>query len=119
MKLSEIKGERAIEIMADLLEYIGEIVADKKALELFEQEKDKKTSPIETMLNKFSKNLPYLLKTHKKSICSIFATLEDMPYEKYLEEMTIPKIILTIKDLMADEELKQLFTSAKTVSVEK
>ena len=42
MKLSEFKGERVIEVTADLLEYIGEIMADEKALELITMAQNKK-----------------------------------------------------------------------------
>ena len=119
MKLSEFKGERVIEVTADLLEYIGEIMADEKALELITMAQNKKLSSLEAIIVNLTKSLPYLLRTHKKAICSIFATLEDKKYDEYIKTLSIPKMVVAIKDIREDEEFKQLFISARPVKDEK
>ena len=119
MKLSNIKGERTLRVMADLLEHIGEIAMDEKALELITMAQNKKLSSLESIIVNLTKSLPYLLRTHKKAICSIFATLEDKKYDEYIKTLSIPKMVVAIKDIKEDEEFKQLFISARPVKDEK
>ena len=122
MKLSNIKGERTLRVMADLLEHIGEIAMDEKALEFFvpQANNSKINSKTElfngqSVLSRILKNLPYLIRNHEKALYSICAILDGVEYSKYVENVNMIKIANDIKSLVFDEELKQLFTSAKTV----
>lgn len=96
MKLSNLRGEDAIDTMADLIEPITEIASDKEFEKLY------KSKPL-----LFS--VKHCLKHHKKSVLEILAILncEDPDYfdPKFWE---IPKMIF---DVLDDENVKSLFLS--------
>ena len=111
MKLSEIKGERVIETIAEIIEPIGNIMSDSEAKEMFQQGKSKGKQPI-------FKILPTLLKTHKNDIYKILATVNGMDTEEYIEQSNMVTIINDFSDVIMDDSIKALFTSAKPVEEE-
>ncbi|MBR4266488.1 MAG: hypothetical protein IKQ46_10590 [Bacteroidales bacterium] len=125
MKLSEIKGDRSIEVIADILEQVAIIAADPEAMKFFTEKPkvDKNGNMLEPMekwvAKRIGEKLPYLLKTHKKALYTIFATLEGVPVDKYIESVTIAKIIKSLVDLFTDESIAPLFTSAQPKEEEK
>lgn len=109
MKLSEIKGERTLKVIADLLEPIGNIVNDKKALESLQ---NAEKVPIITIL-------PELIRTHEDDVYNMLAILDGVSIEEYKENTSMVKIIKDFTDIVKDEDIRELFTSAKATEVEK
>lgn len=94
MKLSEYQGEAALDILAELIEPAGEIMADKEIGEVFKQ-------------NRF-KAIGLAIKNHKKAVMQILATMDGIPVEEYkCNVFTLPVKIL---EVLNDPELVQLFT---------
>ena len=108
MKLSEFKGERAIEVIADLIEPIANIAADQKNLQLFVNEKREGETDAEFGVREVKEKIPKLLKTHKKDIITILSVLN----EKDANDFNMIDIIKGTTDLINDEEFKRLFLSA-------
>ncbi len=96
MKISNLRGEDAIDTMADLIEPITAIASDKDFEKLY------KSKPLVFAVQ-------YCLKHHKKEILEILAIIncEDPDYfdPKFWE---IPKMIF---DVLDDENVKSLFLS--------
>lgn len=96
MKLSEIKGEKAIEVFADLLEPVGKILSDEEIRKDI-QNKETKSLIIKKMLKKYS-----------KEVIEMLAILDDVPVEKYeVNFLTLP---MKLMELFNDEMITQLFT---------
>ena len=94
MKLSEYQGEAALDILADLIEPVGEIMSDKEIGEVFKK-------------NRF-KGIGLAIKKHKKAVMKIMATMDGIPVEEYkCNVLTLPVKIL---ELLNDPDLVQLFT---------
>ena len=94
MKLSEYQGEAALDILADLIEPVGEIMTDKEIGEVFKK-------------NRF-RAIGLAIKNHKKAVMQIMATIDGVPVEEYkCNVFTLPATIL---ELLNDSELIQLFT---------
>lgn len=108
MKLSEIKGERAIEVIADLIEPIADIASDPKCANLFRGEVKKGETPREAGLRNLKSKIPYLLREHKKSIIKVLSILNDLP----AESLNMFSILKGVLDMFNDKELIELFTSA-------
>jgi hypothetical protein len=100
MRLSEIKGEQALDVLADLLEPIQTIMADDKAKQLFK-------GGSEGMI----KASRYLLKTHKKEVIEIMAITELKTVEEYTEQMSVISLPVKLLEILNDPELQSLFTS--------
>ena len=93
MKLSEIKGEAALDVLADLMDPLTAILADPNVKEVVEGKKPKLI---------IAKSL---IKDHKKEIVEIFAILNQKTPEEYMESMTITSLIVETLDLLNDKEL--------------
>ena len=96
MKLSEIKGEKAIEVFADLLEPVGKMLTDNEVKGLIE-----KDAPKIEIIQK-------LLKNHTKEVIEMMAILDDVPVDEYeVNFVTLPAKLI---ELFNDEAVTQLFT---------
>lgn len=96
MKLSEIKGEKAIEVFADLLEPVSKILSDEDILNSIKQ----KESQI-TIIQK-------MLKGHSKEIVEMLAILEDVPVAEYqVDFVTLPMKLI---EIFNDPAVVELFT---------
>ena len=96
MKLSEIKGEAALDLLADIIEPATEIMADPNIQKIIKA-KDK------------GKVIKALIKSHKKSIIEILAIIDGVPVDQYdVNVFTLPVKLL---ELLNDKELMSFFTS--------
>lgn len=102
MRLSEIKGEQAIDVLADLLDPIAEVLTDKEFINAFNTGEQK------------IKIVRLVLKKHKKAALTALAVLDGVDPEEYKPSLIeIPKKLL---DLLNDPELTNLFPSAPQTS---
>ena len=104
-KLSDFKGEDAIEVLADIIEPFAYIMADSDIQKLAKEatENKGKIQPIQY--------IKIALKNHKHEVLEILARIHEMPvdeYEKTVNVITLPMEILAIVN---DEAIKSLFTS--------
>lgn len=104
MKLSEIKGERALEVLADLIEPVAEILGDKEIVAVLQSGK----AP--------AKAIKLALKNHKKAVLAMMAAIDGEDPETYQPSLfVLPKRLL---DLLNDPEVQKLFASQETTSDE-
>lgn len=96
MKLSEIKGEQALDVIADIIDPIADITADEEFIKL-----TKSGAPR-------GKIIAYAIKNHKREVIEILAALELKTPEEY--EVTLLSLPKKLKELFEDEELMELFT---------
>ena len=96
MKLSEIKGEAALDLLADIIEPATEIMTDPNLQKLV---KAKNKGAI----------IKLLIKDHKKSIIEILAMIDGVPVDEYqVNVFTLPMKLL---ELLNDKDLMGFFTS--------
>ena len=94
MKLSELKDEKALDVLADLIEPTTAILSDKDIKTAYEEQGKLKAVKL-------------AIKHHKKEVIEILAILDDTPIEKYhVNLLTLPVKIL---EILNDEQLMQLF----------
>ena len=108
MKLSEIKGERAVEVIADLIEPIAEIASDPACEGLFKVVPVKGQSPRTTSAKHLGKYIPTLLKNHKQDVLKIVALLNG----KDADDMNAFQMTAALLSVMTDKSLLELFQSA-------
>lgn len=97
MRLSDIKGEDAIEVLANVLDPITEIAADEKVKKAF--------------MGGYTKlqAAQTIMKLHPKAILKVFAILEREDPETY--EPTLLEIPAKILDVLNDPAFTQFFGS--------
>lgn len=96
MKLSEIKGAEAIELLGDLLEPAVEIMADKEAVALFKS-------------GQRVKGVSYVLKQHTKACMTILALTDGEDPATY--KPNVLSLPMKLLEIFNDPELMSLFSS--------
>ena len=108
MKLSEIQGEKAIEVIAELIDPLTAIALDKNIKSLFEIKVKEGETAEEAAVKKIKAKVPFLLKEHKKEFAQIIGILEGKDPEK----LNILEIVKGIMEMISDKALMQLFSFA-------
>lgn len=113
MKLSDVKGERVYDVIAEIIEPIANIAADKETVKLFAAKSADGATANELAISRIKKSLPHLLKNHKGDITAILAAIEGVPPAEYKENLTMPKLISGCFELLTDDCFTDLFPSAQ------
>lgn len=99
MKLSEYKGEKALDMLADLIEPAAAIMADKE------------------ISNAVKANLPKIkivktaIKNHKPEVIEIMAILDGADPKEYAEKVTLFTLPAKLLEILNDPDVMSLFTS--------
>ena len=115
MRLSDIKGDRTLDVIAEIIDPIANIAEDEEASSMFKREKlpDGMTAK-NFLLKRIRKSLPVLLKCHKADIIAILSAIEGVSAEEYNGSLNLVKLIKDCNDLLTDEVFMQLFISAQS-----
>lgn len=115
MRLSDVKGERVFDVIADIIVPIANIAEDKKATELFTRKKlPEGMTPKSFLLQRAKEAVPALLKGHKSDLVAILSTIEGISAEQYLKTLNLTSLFKDCVDLLTDEVFKELFISAQS-----
>lgn len=115
MKLSDIKGERTLDVIADIIDPIANIAEDEAASALFHRGKvPGGMTARKFLLQRVRKAIPALLKGHKNDIITILSVIEGTTAEEYTASLDLVKLTKDAIDLITDEAFTTLFISAQT-----
>ncbi len=115
MRLSNIKGERVFDVIADIIDPVANIAQDETASALFKREKLPEGMTAKAFLLKRARtSIPSLLKGHKGDIIAILSTIEGSPVEKYKADLSLAKLMKDATELLTDEAFGELFISAQS-----
>ena len=115
MRLSEIRGGRGFDVIADIIDPIANLASDETASALFKREKlpDGMTAKA-FLLERARKAVPALLKGHKSDIITVLATIEGVSADDYRASLTLAKLMHDAVELLTDEAFGELFISAQS-----
>lgn len=99
MKLSEYRGEDAIELLADILEPTSSILADAEIIALI-RGGGKKIDGVKIAL-----------KRYKREVLEILAVLEGEPVDIFAEKCNILTLPAKLLEILNDDELVSFFIS--------
>lgn len=116
MRLSDIKGDRVLDVIADLIDPIANMVQDKDVAAMFERKAvPEGMEARDFFAERMRKGLPVLLKGHKADIIAIMAAIEGVTPERYAESLDIPKLFTDAMELVADDAFLDFLSSSETV----
>ena len=96
MKLSDIKGEKALDVIADLIDPITNLVQDKKFKAIVDKGNQKEV-------------VKFILREHPKDILTVLALVNEKDPATFQPTLIeLPKMVL---DLMSDPDVMSLFKS--------
>ena len=114
MKLSEIKGERVFDVIADIIEPIAVIAENPTARDFFEKKRPPEgMSAREFVMQRVKKTLPVLLKENKHELLAIFAAINGESTEDYAKHFDLLTMMRDCTDLLTDDAFLSLFISAQ------
>ena len=115
MRLSDIKGDRTLEVIAEIIDPIANIAEDEEASSMFKREKlpDGMTAK-KFLMKRVRKSLPVLLKGHKADIIAILSAIEGVSAEEYAGALNLVKLVKDCTGLLTDEAFMELFISAQS-----
>lgn len=96
MKLAEIKGEAALDLLADIIEPAVEIATDDEVREALKNG-DK------------AKAIAAGIRGHKKALLAIMAKIEGESAEEYAESVNILTLPKKVLEILNDEDFVRLF----------
>lgn len=112
MKLSDIKGDRVIDVVADLIEPVSNIALDE-SVTLFKREKPPEGMTAKDFaIQKLRSGAPVLLKSHKADVVAILAAIKGVSVEEYTAGLNMATLLQDFVELLTDSEFLDLFTSA-------
>lgn len=115
MKLSDIKGDRVLDVIADIIDPIANMVQDKDVAAMFEREAVPDGMEARDFFAKrMRKGLPVLLKSHKADIIAIMAAIEGVTPEQYAASLDFPKLFTDVMELVTDDALLNFLSSSET-----
>lgn len=114
MKLSDVKGDRVFDVIADIIDPISAISLDEEASEIFiRKDPPKGVDQKKFTTNRLRKAIPRLLKHHKKEVITILSVIEGVTAEEYCKSLDMIKLFNDAVDLIQDKDFLMLFTSAE------
>ena len=115
MRLSDIKGDRVFDVIADIIDPIANIASDETASSIFNRENLPEGLTAKAfLLERARKAVPALLKDHKSDIITVLATIEGVSSKEYRASLTLAKLMQDTAELLTDEAFGELFISAQS-----
>ena len=106
MRLSDIRGDRVFDGVADITEPLCNIATDENASYLFRRsEVPEGMGKEEFALSKVRKAVPALMRSHKDDLCAILAAIEGVPVDEYRDGMTMATLLKGVYEILTDEDL--------------
>ncbi len=118
MRLSDVKGERTLDVIADLVEPIARIAEDEEAMAFFKPKKPKKgQTNAEAFAQRMRQAIPVLIRAHKEDLVEILATIKGVTPKEYVSDMTLANVVGDVFELLTDEEFLAFLPSQQETKV--
>lgn len=115
MRLSDVKGERTLDVIADIIDPICNIAQDEKAAALFKREKLPQGENARTYtIKRLRKGAPALIRAHKDDIIAILSSIEGTSPAAYSKSLNLVKLTRDFIELVNDDAFFELFISAQS-----
>lgn len=115
MKLSDIKGDRVLDVIADIIDPITNIAQDKDVAAMFKCEAvPEGMKPREFFVERMRAGMPALLKGHKSDIIAILAAIEGVAPEQYAASLNLAKLFTDVMELVTDNAFLNFLSSSET-----
>lgn len=113
MRLSDVKGERTFEVVADIIEPVYRIAQDEAAVEMLSPKPcPEGEDPKHFMARRLVAGVPALLRSHKGDLVAIMAAIEGEDAEEYAASLDLAKLVASLAELVFDPALMGFLASA-------
>jgi hypothetical protein len=116
MRLSDIRGERVFDVLADIVEPICSIASDKDAVALFKGGREDGQDVYEFVAAKIRRAVPVLMRGHRDDIVAIMSSIKGQTRDEYVADLTMGGLIADLYEMLTDEDLLSFLSSSKTTA---
>lgn len=117
MKLSEVRGERVFDVMADLISPLCAIATDKQVKALLKPRTcPKGMEPRDFMLKRIQQAGPKIIKAHKDDVIDVLCIIGGTDRSEYVKDMTLMSLWSDVMELFGDEDFVSFLASANIVT---
>lgn len=112
MKLSEVRGERVFDLIADIIEPVAAIVSSDEFKAITKrQEAPEGMTGREFMVDRIRRSLPSLIRTQKDNVVAVLAAIDGKTPQEYMDGMTLVSLYADVTELLGDEVFQDFFVS--------
>ncbi len=117
MRLSEVRGERVFDVMADLIPPLCKIATDKDVKSLLKRRNvPKGMDPRDFVLKRVQQAGPKIIKAHKDDLIDVLCIIGGTDRAEYVEGMTLMSLWADVMELLNDEDFIGFLASANIVT---
>ena len=117
MRLSEVRGERVFDVMADLIPPLCKIATDKDVKSLLKRRNvPKGMDPRDFVLKRVQQAGPKIIKAHKDDLIDVLCIIGGTDRAEYVEGMTLMSLWADVMELLNDEDFISFLASANIVT---
>lgn len=115
MKLSQIKGADAVDVLARIIQPIANIALDKSTMQALQlsvaNRADLDDDALrELAVNRLKSAIPALLIAHRDDVIEIIAAINQQDVDEYTDGLTFAKLLADVMDVLTDQELMSFFS---------
>lgn len=111
MKLSEVKGERVFDVIAELVKPVASIMKDESVTEIFQKkELPEGMTPVQFFASRAESAIPALLVGHRADMVAIMCSIKGITEEECFEDMTLASFVKDFVELFEDEEFQNFLS---------
>lgn len=111
MKLSEITGDRALDIIADILPVVGRLKDSKALDDFYKAHKTHDLTSKEVRADLIFSLVPSLIKSNKQDILQVVASVTGTTVRE-VKKLSAKALWGEIKEILSDPEMQELFGSS-------
>lgn len=115
MKLSDYKGEEALDVLADIIEPLTFILADEDIQKMRVEEQKRREEAIKNKTpfrsTPLIKYVTPAIKNHKPEIIQVLARLNNQTPEEYTAGLSLVTLPMQVLEFINDPEIQKFFTS--------
>lgn len=110
MKLSDIKGDACLDVLADITGPVIALAQDDDVKALFSGNGcPEGADRYQYATERVKKGLPKLVKSHKADFIQILAALDGKTPDEYADGLTLAKLMADLVELLTDEDFGSFF----------
>lgn len=112
MKLSDIRGDKTLDVIAELIVPVSNIASDPDMRVVFQRGQVPEGKTAEEMATERLRNAaPKVLKRHKDDVITILAAVSLKDREQYLSGLNLASLMSDLYELINDSEFVGFFSS--------
>lgn len=117
MRLSDVRGERTLEVIADIIEPLARIAKNPDVMRLFDgRNRPEGMTDGEYFANRAVKAIPAMLRDNRADVIEVLAAIDGVDPADYLASLTMPKLLRDVYETVTDDGLLSFLSPSEAMT---